>query len=218
MMSVRRNIDFHYLAAVLLLSCALVYFSFIGQPKKIYLLRLLDEIPLSMGIWEGDASTLDRNTLKNAGVDQYIMRTYYAQNQEPISVYVGFYSYQEIGHTIHSPLHCYPGSGWNPVSDGEKIISADRVPAGKLAVNKLLIEKGKDKQVVYYWYQSRGRIITNEYWEKFYLILDTMMLGRNDGSLVRISTLITVSEQEAETHLQSFINHFYPHLALCLPQ
>lgn len=218
MLNIRKKIDLHYLGAVLLLSSALVYFSFIGQPKKVFLLRLLEQIPLSIENWEGDESYLDRRTIKNAGVDQYIMRTYYAYNLQPVSVYVGFYSYQEVGHTIHSPLHCYPGSGWNPVSDGKRVISVAATPAGKMAVNRLIIEKGKDRQVVYYWYQSRGRIVTNEYWEKFYLILDTIMLGRNDGSLVRISTLIAGSEQEAEKNLQSFINRFYPYLAISLPR
>lgn len=218
MMIIRGKTDFRYLAAILLLSSAYMCFSFIDEPKKVPLASSLENIPLSIGPWEGSAGAFNESVLNNAGVDHYIMRTYHTDKEEPVSIYIGFYSYQQIGHTIHSPRHCYPGSGWNPVSDKKLLVPILNAPKGKLAVRKLLAQKGNEKQIVYYWYQSRGRNITDEYDEKFYLIFDTIFRGRNDGSLVRVSAPIASSELEAEAHLQDFINQFYPYLMLCLPR
>lgn len=212
------KIDIYFIAAILVLSCSLFFVSLLDKPKIIELTRPFDEIPMIIGEWNGYASSLDEGTLKNAGVDHYIMRTYSKYSHETIVTYVGFYTYQEVGHTIHSPRHCYSGSGWEPISISRKIIQIDNAAGEKIEVNKMLVQNVKDVQVVYYWFQSRGRNITSEYWVKFYLIWDTIFRRRNDGSLVRISTAITSSEEEAEKRLQGFINKFYPHLMKSLPE
>jgi hypothetical protein len=38
-------------------------------------------------------------------------------------------------------------------------------------INQVVIQKGLDNQLVLYWYQDRGRIVTSEYWAKIYLVL-----------------------------------------------
>ena len=50
----------------------------------------------------------------------------------------------------------------------------------------MLIRNGDNYQIVLYWYQNRGRIIASEYWEKIYLVLDALKIGRRDGTFVRI--------------------------------
>ena len=52
-------------------------------------------------------------------------------------------------------------------------------------VNWVLTRKGNDKQVVLYWIQGRGRILTNEYLDKLYLMWDAVKRHRSDGALVR---------------------------------
>ena len=78
----------------------------------------------------------------------------------PLWLYVGYYQSQRTGSTYHSPKNCLPGSGWQfvesdhvsvPVSNGQSIL-----------INKVLIQKGLDKQVILYWYQDRGRVIASE--------------------------------------------------------
>jgi len=45
------------------------------------------------------------------------------------------------------------------------------VTAGEsIEVNRYVIQKGLEKQVVLYWYQSHGRVIASEYWAKIYLL------------------------------------------------
>ena len=198
----KRNL--HFPAAVVLLLIAAGCLQAMDRAGETPLVRPLDDIPLRLDAWEGYSLTFDERTLGNAGVDQYIMRTYAAAGRPPVSVYIGFYSRQGVGRTIHSPRRCYTGSGWEVASCERRLIPIARAPGGEIPVNRLLIRKEDHMQVVYYWFQSRGRAITSEYREKIQLVLDTILLGRNDGALVRMSTDAAPSAAEAEERLQAF--------------
>ena len=75
-----------------------------------------------------------------------------------------------------------------------------------LRVNRVEIRKGAYRQLVYYWFQQRGRVITNEYLLKWYLFQDSITLRRTDGSLVRFTTPVPDGTDivEAESRLDDF--------------
>ena len=79
-------------------------------------------------------------------------------------------------------------------------------------VNRVVIEKGFDRQLILYWYQDRGRIVASEYAAKGYLILDATTRNRTDGALVRISTPIVGTEEEAFAHATAFVKQAFPAL------
>ncbi len=136
---------------------------------------------------------LQRDVLDVLGVDEYLNRVYQAVNQVPVSLYIGYYRSQRTGASIHSPKNCLPGAGWEPLSAGSlQLALADGRP---VAVNLYIVEKGLDRQVVVYWYQSHGRVIASEYWGKIYMVVDAIRLHRTDAALVRI---ITPVDQDPE--------------------
>jgi EpsI family protein len=140
--------------------------------------------PMTISKWNGRPDPpLAQHVLDVLGVDDYLSRTYYAANGEVANLYMGFYQNQREGDTIHSPLNCLPGSGWEPI---EKQRVQLRTPNGPVAVNELVIEKGLDHQLVLYWYQAHGRVVASEYWGKTYLVLDALRLNRTDGSMIRV--------------------------------
>jgi EpsI family protein len=117
------------------------------------------------------------------GVDEYVNRTYVNTAGVPLNLYIGYYASQRQGDTIHSPQNCLPGSGWQPVEASRVSLDA----AGRtFPVNRYVIEKALNRQVVYYWYQGRGRIVASDYANKLFLMLDAARLHRTNGSLVRI--------------------------------
>ena len=65
-----------------------------------------------------------------------------------------------------------------------------------MEINKFIIQKGLDKQLVLYWYQDRGRIITSEYWAKAYMVWDAIRRNRTDGAFVRITVPFTGEGEE----------------------
>ncbi len=144
------------------------------------------------------------------GVDSYIMGKYCRQ-KECVDLYVGFFEEQQEGAMIHSPKHCMPGGGWLPVED--KIIKI-KTQRGPIPVNRLILQKGEEKILVYYWYQGRGRIVADEFKDRLYLLSDRILKHRSDGALVR---LIIPYRQEAENTLRDFTRALLPVLEDYLP-
>ena len=67
----------------------------------------------------------------------------------------------------------------------------------------MVIAKGSDKQLVYYWFEQRGESIANEFAVKWHLFRDALVEGRSDGALVRLISPIYAGDDlgEVETNL-----------------
>ena len=175
--------------------------------------------PLTFDRWTGRPDTpFTQHVLDVLGVDDYLSRTYLAPDHEAANLYMGFYAKQREGDTIHSPLNCLPGAGWEPI---EKTRVALRTPSGPAEVNQLVIEKGIDHQLVLYWYQSHGRVVASEYWGKTFLVLDALRMNRTDGSMIRVITSVGDSVSEGRAHASSIAREFaetiFPMLGQYLP-
>jgi EpsI family protein len=119
------------------------------------------------------------------GADEYLNRRYVRPDGAAVDLFVAYYRSQQHGDAIHSPRNCLPGAGWEPVSQSETTLRAGGEP---VSVNRYVIRKGLDRRVVFYWYQGRGRVVSNEYANKGWLVIDAMRTGRTDGGLVRAIT------------------------------
>jgi EpsI family protein len=71
------------------------------------------------------------------------------------------------------------------------------VPGRNIAVNRYLVGKGQAKTVVYYWYQSRDRVVADEYAAKFYVVTDAVRYNRTDTALVRVTVPLRSEEDIA---------------------
>lgn len=153
-------------------------------PERVPLREPLAGFPMEVEGWRGgDTAAFDQGVLTVLGVDEYLNRVYVTPDHEAAGFYVGYYQSQRQGDTIHSPLNCLPGAGWEPVTRERVAIP---VGASSVVVNRLTIEKGGERQVVLYWYQGHGRIVASEYWGKLYTVLDAIRTHRTDAALVRI--------------------------------
>ena len=179
----------------------------------------LSDFPARVGGWSGlPAEKFDPAVVKALGVDEYVNR-YYASGPHLAHLYIGYYRTQREGDAIHSPMNCLPGAGWLPIETG----TLDLV-SGKAStrVNRYIIQKGLDKQVVLYWYQSHGRTIASDYWSKVYLVLDSIRLNRTDAALVRViapfDDASPTPELQAEQTAVSLATAIYPRLDAFLPK
>jgi EpsI family protein len=152
----------------------------------------LSRLPLAIEEWSGrSARALDADVLRVLGADDYVNRVYHAHG-EVAAVYVGYHRTQKFGAAIHSPLNCLPGAGWQP-------LRTDRIPFGAAGTfNRVLIQKGEDRAVVIYWYQTPTRIEASEYWSKFYLVTDAFTSRRNDAALVRVVAPVDPSRADGQ--------------------
>lgn len=198
-----------------LLLAAGVYGSRAGSAETVVPRAPLAALPLAIGEWQGhESAPLEDDVLAQLGVDDYVSREYGHQGSAAVGVYVGYYASQRQGDTIHSPQNCLPGAGWRPV---ETDVANVRVGERTISVNQFVIQKGLDRQVVFYWYQGRGRVIASEYANKALLMLDAARLHRTNGGLVRLITPVVSTAEAAKAELAAFAALVFPHLDRHLP-
>jgi len=178
--------------------------------------RSLDLFPQRIGDWAGREHPFDPEILEVLGADDYLNRSYRNAAGESLAFYLGFYRSQKRGDQIHSPLHCYPGSGWNPVV---REVVPVMIGGAPIHINRLTIRKGDDKRLVAYWYQAQDKAMANEYGQRLHLVITAIRENRTDGSLVRVSMPFEEGQQEASWNTMTrFIQQIYPALADYLPQ
>jgi EpsI family protein len=188
--------------------------------------RPLATLPVTMAPWEGrEGPPFAANVLAVLGVDEYVNRVYVSSGSRTpyVGLYVGYYESQRQGDTMHSPLNCLPGAGWQSIRQGRTALTVtDTAGASRpITVNQFVIQKGLDRLMVLYWYQSHGRVIASEYTSKIYMVYDAMRLNRTDGALVRVITPITgtstADEDAAAQRAAAFVQGLFPSLSGVLP-
>jgi exosortase D (VPLPA-CTERM-specific) len=155
--------------------------------------------PQRIGEWSGSSSVLDPDIAKVLAATDYVNITYGAPGErDQVNFFSAFYSNQTNGDGIHSPEVCLPVGGWEIFSLEPHTVSLPDTPYGTFQVNRAVIQKGLSKQLVYYWFEQRGKRMTNDVLAKVSVIYDGVMLGRTDGALVRFTTPINANETEAD--------------------
>lgn len=175
--------------------------------------------PNQVETWTGRRSALEQIYLDALKLDDYVMADYLRGSRELVNFYVAWYDSQRAGNSAHSPRSCLPGGGWR-MTQFDQIDVGDLQVAGKpLRANRVQIELGSRKQLVYYWFQQRGRVITNEYLVKWYLFVDSLTRQRTDGALVRLVTSLEVGEpvEQADRRLVEFASQVAPRLERYIP-
>jgi exosortase D (VPLPA-CTERM-specific) len=172
--------------------------------------------PDEIGQWRGHPALLDQATEKALGLDDYILSDYRKPDGESVNLYVAYYSSQRNGYSPHSPLVCMPGGGWL-ITRLQQLNSSNQ--GTNFPFNRVIIERDGSRELVYYWFDERGRKVANEYWAKWYLLVDAITKDRTDGSLIRLITQIPADETEhqADARLNSFMHDVLPSLGRFLP-
>jgi len=205
------------LLAALVLTSGGVLLQLVSRTEAVPLRRAFDELPLRLGAYRGVDEELEPEVVKTLGATDIVLRRYTADGRSPVWLYAGFYASQRTGAVIHSPKQCLPGNGWNIVRSERVLLDLSSAAPGRIAVNRVLVSRGEDRQLVLYWYQERGRVIADEYWGKAYLAWDSMTRGRSDGALVRLSTPIVATEAATYGALVDFARDVMPLLTEFLP-
>ena len=185
------------------------------------------KFPLQLGAWScPQRGVMDAKTLENLGASDYLICEFH--RSEPagfVGVYVGYHETQirEEGggsgeNAIHPPKHCMPGSGWDIIDHQVVELDVPGLPQRPGTVNRMVIAKGDARQLVYYWYQTQGRVIADDWRKIAYLSWDRMLHQRTDGALVRFTApVVHKDEQAAERQIRELASEIVPRLAAHVP-
>jgi EpsI family protein len=174
----------------------------------------INNFPTTIGEWSSKdlpISDYDLSILetRNAFVREYsnpqgqhiYLYTVYSQNNRKVS---------------HPPEICYTGSGATIVSSVPDFFEGK--DKAKIDVNRLVVEKGAESQIVLYWFKV-GNTFTSNYWKQQSLIAINTLLGKpSSNALIRLSINIPSSGiDDGVSELKKFASLLLPTFIQYLP-
>jgi len=190
-----RNVPKPFLAASLLLFAGAAVASVLPNRAEITPKRQdFLFFPTEVGGWTGEKTRMDQKYVEALKLDDYLLADFQNPLGDSVNLYVAYYGSQRKGASVHSPKTCLPGGGWQLKEFAQRTVDGVELAGQPLRVNRSVIQMGDERQLVYYWFQQRGRLMTNEYLVKWFLFWDALTKNRTDGSLVRLTTALDIGE------------------------
>lgn len=204
-------------AAVSALMVTLVVTTVVEFRENVPLKQPLSAFPESIGPWHGKRQLMEKVYLDALGLGDYLLIDFTNDRRQAVHLYVAYNESQSKGKSAHSPSTCLPGGGWIFKESG--IVPVDLAGGEKIPVQRAVMEKSGQKQVSYFWFAQRGRVLHNLFELKFYAFWDALTKQRTDGALIRIITPVAGGEEisSAEQRLQGFVRQVHPLLVQYIP-
>jgi exosortase D (VPLPA-CTERM-specific) len=208
-----------FVGAVIVLSATLVFSQGAELRQKIPPLKPFISFPVRIGEWTGYREFLDQTLTKTMNLNEYILVNYRNAQHRQVEFYVAYYDSQVKGESIHTPDTCLPGNGWIFEETGRKQIQLSEDGNSAIRVNRALMDLAGSKQIAYYWFPQRGRILNSLYELKLFAFWDALSKKRTDGALVRLVTPVYANErsEQSDERLQSFARLVVPMLNEYIP-
>jgi exosortase D (VPLPA-CTERM-specific) len=216
----RRFLGPAYLCSVALMIPVAFASTFIVEHEDVSPPRaMFVDFPMQLEGWIGTSLTLEKQYIDALRFDDYVLADYRFGGGQPVNLYTAYYRSQRKGQSAHSPQSCLPGGGWEISSLTHMDVPASSGMDRPLHVNRALIQKDSQKQIVLYWFKQRERILSNEYLVKVFLFWDGVSRGRTDGALVRIASLVGPGETEdiVDQRLRRFVATVAPEFYRYVP-
>ena len=209
-----------FIVAVILLGVTLALSNTVDFREKIPAKKNLDQFPLKIGEWTAYRhQPLAQKFIDALDLSEYVIINYHNRQGRDVNFYVAYYESQSKGKSIHTPATCLPGSGWSFHQSGTVKITGVLGNNKTMEVNRAVMQSGRNRQLTYYWFPQRGRILTNAYQLKIFTFWDALTQQRTDGALVRVITSVYEDEKlaDAEKRLQNFVRDIEPVLEEYIP-
>ena len=184
-------------------------------PLKVTDVRL-DHIPMQMESLVGTELYFEDSVYQVLNADGNLLRNYASPDGEVVNLYIGYYGTQKGGRAEHLPQYCFTGQGWS--IEKWDFVSFDSPGMGTVRVNRLMVKKGGERQLVYFWFQSEATVMATGWEQNWYKFHHRLLQDRNDGTLVRVALDLSVGKEgEAEERAKRFsqivmplVSQFWP--------
>jgi EpsI family protein len=153
-----------FIVAVALLAATLAAAQGIEFREKTPAARPFVQFPVQVGDWEGRRGAIEQEFIDGLKFSDYAIVDYRNPAGQTVSFYTAFYESQRKGESIHSPETCLPGAGWEFKKAGTVALPIQTRRGEPMTVNKALMEMGAAKQLSFFWFPQRDRVLTNA-WE-----------------------------------------------------
>lgn len=173
----------------------------------------IHEFPKAIGEWNSDEMTITDEEYAILETRNAFSRRYFTQDGREVYLFI-VYS-QNNRKVSHPPEICYTGAGATILGSHHDFIKTDLLD---IKANRLTVEMGKDRQVVFYWFKV-GDAFTANYWKQQGLIAAKSFSGQSASSaLIRISSPVNDGGEEAAAQvIREFGSKILPEVYKSLP-
>ena len=191
-MRARTNSQF---VSILLLGLTLLGLGSVAtRPSLVVSETRLEQLPLHIGSLAGTEMNFEDSVYAVLNADANLFRIYRSPVNEAITLYIGYYGTARGGRASHLPQYCYTGQGWS--IEKWDFVSLDSMPAGQQRINRMIVKKGIERQLVYFWFQSEATVMSTGLEQNWYKFQHRLLYNRNDGAFVRVSMNLPPGEEE----------------------
>ena len=176
----------------------------------------LEHLPMQIGSLTATEMRFQDSVYAELNADANLFRIYRSPVADPITLYIGYYGTAKGGRAKHVPQYCYTGQGWS--IEKWDLAPISPVNAGGVRVNRMIVKKGVERQLVYFWFQSQSTVMATGLGLNWYKFKHKLLYNRNDGALIRVSVALPEGEearieQKAKVFSQaimSLVSSFWP--------
>ena len=175
---------------------------------RVKLINGIKAFPLEFNGWKGILEPIDPEILKRSGAEEGFQATYINKKKEIVSVYIGYRGtpFMETEEFFHSPTVCLPASGWKILE--KTTYRIPNIPYYKnFVVTRLLAEKMGQRQLLYFWFQTKSKIARHIFENRFHLALHALKRDNTYDLTVHVYTPIKYNEdiKIAQKRLNNFV-------------
>ncbi len=161
----------------------------------------------NIGDWHSQEVQTNMDLLRAELGAQSILFRSYSKPGGSITLYLAYYKDVDSANRVHAPTVCYPGQGWTVVEDTVIDQTTDGRRAG---INRLVIEKGKARELVYNWWQTGDAIFPKNSTNRFYQMYRSVA-GEDPSTVwVRLSIDLSDSAHAREADLAQLTGALMP--------
>ena len=131
---------------------------------------------------------------------EVLYRMYANESESPVWVFLAYFDQQREGSQVHSPRHCYPGSGWS--IEREVDFPASWRPG---RVQALVVNDGSARRLVCYWYQTPGAITGDVFRLKLILTRRAVLRRSQDVVYGNVSTPVGGTIEDAFERMAPYV-------------
>ena len=162
--------------------------------------RISSLLPLQIDDWSSQGNLgVSEEVKRILGTDDIVHR-FYGRPDDPRKVLLSLVFSGGHRHSMHPPEVCYQSQGYTLTGRSVKEVSPDC----KATVLNLSDGSGQET-LVNYWFYSQGRETPSYMWHQVHLVMNQVLFQSQPSVLVRFSTSVSNSDQEAA---QKFMSEF----------
>jgi len=198
----QRTPNYKLILGILVVVCAATYWARL-KPVRVLFTADLDALPKAIGSWTGADMPVEQPIREILNADKILSRSYVNTDEDSgLSLWI---VYRKFGRRdfAHRPEMCYPASGWEITGKGRTT-----VPYGGRDIQavKVVAEKGLDSEVIVYWFASGERTEASFAKQQLWMALDRLRTQKYGWAFIRVSCLITDTEENALKRIRGFLS------------